>query len=96
MKNIKILALLLLSHSSLADVIDITADYKPESYEASGGRFINTTPCDVGQLISYCDPHNPLESSVIVKLPVSIEKTINSTKGKQNYLSYYRLSGPKK
>lgn len=84
------------SHSSLADVIDITADYKPESYEVSGGRFINTTPCDVGKEISYCDPQKPLESSVIVKLPVSIGKTINSAKGKQNYLSYYRLSGPKK
>lgn len=96
MKTIKILVLLMFSHSSLADVIDITADYKPESYEVSGGRFINTTPCDVGQPISYCDPQNPLESSVIVKLPVSIAKTINSAKGKQNYLSYYRLSGPKK
>ncbi len=84
------------SHSSLSDVIDITADYKPESCEVSGGRFINTTPCDVGQPISYCDPQKPLESSVIVKLPVSIAKTINSAKGKQNYLSYYRLSGPKK
>ncbi|MFM5224908.1 hypothetical protein ACET93_06900 [Aeromonas veronii] len=66
MKTIKILVLLMFSHSSLADVIDITADYKPESYEVSGGRFINTTPCDVGQPISYCDPQNPLESSVIV------------------------------
>lgn len=96
MKSIKILVILMFSHSSLADVIDITADYKPESYEVSGGRFINTTPCDVGQPNSYCDPQKPLESSVIVKLPASVEKTINSTKGKQNYLSYYRLSGPKK
>jgi hypothetical protein len=81
MKNIKILALLLLSHSSLAAVIDITADYKPESYEVSGGRFINKTPCDVGVQVSYCDPQKPLESSVIVKLPVSIAKAINSMQG---------------
>ncbi|MDX7874652.1 hypothetical protein [Aeromonas veronii] len=95
MKNIKLLVLMLFSFSSLAAVIDITADYKPESYEASGGRFINTTPCEVGQPVSYCDPQKPIESSVIIKLPVSIAKTINSTKGKQGYLSYYRLSGPK-
>ena len=96
MKSIKILVLLMFSHSSLADVINITADYKPESYDVSGGRFINTTPCDVGAPVFYCDPQKPLESSVIVKLPVSIEKKISSTKGKQNYLNYYRLSGPKK
>lgn len=74
MKSIKILVLLILSHSSLADVIDITAEYKPESYDVSGGRFINTTPCDVGRPVFYCDPQKPLESSVIVKLPASIEK----------------------
>ncbi|MGU5652694.1 hypothetical protein [Aeromonas allosaccharophila] len=96
MKNIKLLVLMLFSFSSLAAVIDITADYKPESYDVSGGRFINTTPCDVGKPVFYCDPQKPLESSVIIKLPVSIAKTINSTKGKQSYLSYYRLSGPKK
>ncbi|MFM5753711.1 hypothetical protein ACET52_02485 [Aeromonas veronii] len=96
MKSIKILVLLIFSHFSLAGVIDITADYKPESYEVGGGRFINTTLCDVGQPVSYCDPQKPLESSVIVKLPVSIAKTINSMKGKQSYLSYYRISGPTK
>lgn len=96
MKSIKILVLLIFSHFSLAGVIDITADYKPESYEVGGGRFINTTPCDVGPPVSYCDPQKPLESSVIVKLPVSIAKTISSMKGKQSYLSYYRISGPTK
>ena len=92
MKSIKIIALLMLSKLSLADVIEITADYKPEIYEVSGGRFVNTTPCDVGKPVSYCDPQKPLESSVIVKLPASITKTINSTQGKENYLSFYRLS----
>ncbi|HGY5236304.1 TPA: hypothetical protein ACNV64_000911 [Aeromonas salmonicida subsp. pectinolytica] len=96
MKSIKVLALLMLSNSSLAAVIDITAVYKPESYEVSGGRFINTTQCDIGRPIAYCDPQKPQESAVIVKLPVSITKTINSTQGKQSYSSYYRISGPKK
>lgn len=96
MKSIKFIVLLMWSYTSLAAAIDITAEYKPESYETSGGRFINTTPCEVGLVVPYCDPQKPLESSVIVKLPVSIAKKINSTKGKQNYLSYYRLSGPQK
>lgn len=96
MKNIKSLVLLLFSCSSFAAVIDITAEYKPESYDINGGRFINTTPCDMGTEQSYCEPQKPLEASVIVKLPVSITKTINSAKGKQSYLNYYRMTGPQK
>lgn len=96
MKNIKLLLLVLFSYSSLAAVIDITAEYKPESYDINSGRFINTTPCDMGWVQSYCDPQKPLDASVIVKLPVSITKTINSAKGKQSYLNYYRMAGPQK
>lgn len=96
MKLIKVLFLLILSNSSLAAVIDITAEYKPESYDSNGGRFINTTPCDVGVNITFCDPQKPLESSVIIKLPVSITKTINSARGKQSYLNYYHINGPRK
>ncbi|WP_421310991.1 hypothetical protein [Aeromonas veronii] len=96
MKNIKSLVLLLFSFSSFAAVIDITAEYKPESYDINGGRFINTTPCDMGVEKDYCDPQKPLEASVIVKLPVSITKTINSAKGKQSYINYYRMTGPQK
>ncbi|WP_231556992.1 hypothetical protein [Aeromonas sp. L_1B5_3] len=96
MKNIKILLLLIFSHSLFADVIDITAEYKPEGYDINGGRFINTTPCDMGSEQSFCNPQKPLEESVIVKLPVSITKIINSTKGKQSYINYFRMIGPKK
>jgi len=96
MKNIKLLVLLLFSYSSFAAVIDITAEYKPESYDINGGRFINTTPCNMGSEQTYCEPQKPLEASVIVKLPVSITKTINSAKGKQSYINYYKMTGPKK
>lgn len=95
-KIIEILTTLLFSHVSLAAVIDITAAYKPESYDSNGGRFINTTPCDVGQETGYCNPQKPLEESVVVNLPVSITKTIDSARGKQSYLNYYRMTGPKK
>ncbi|WP_162627008.1 hypothetical protein [Aeromonas allosaccharophila] len=88
--------LLLLSWPAFSVVIDITADYKPESYEINAGRFINTTSCDVGVEVAYCDPQRPLASSTIVKLPVSIIKMIDSSKGKSSYLSYYRIAGPKK
>lgn len=99
MKNLKLLMILMFSQSSLAAVFNVTAEYKPESYDLiNGGRFINTTRCDVGiQMPSnFCDPNKPLESSVVLTIPVSIGKTINSSLGKRNYLSYYRVSGPKK
>ncbi|MCE9953263.1 hypothetical protein LZ618_14365 [Aeromonas allosaccharophila] len=96
MKGIKFIVLLLLSWPAFSVVIDITADYKPESYEINAGRFINTTSCDVGVEVAYCDPQRPLASSTIVKLPVSIIKMIDSSKGKSSYLSYYRIAGPKK
>lgn len=99
MKNLKLLTILMFSQSSLAAVVNVTAEYKPEVYDAiNGGRFINTTPCDVGVALDrpFCDPNKPLESSVVVKLPVSISKKINSSLGKRYYLNYYRMSGPKK
>ena len=92
MKGIKFIVLLLLSWPAFSVVIDITADYKPESYEINAGRFINTTSCDVGVEVAYCDPQRPLASSTIVKLPVSIIKMIDSSKGKSSYLSYYRIA----
>lgn len=79
-----------------AAVLDISAHYKLDSDEISGGRFVNTTPCYMGHNVPYCNPSRPLESETIVKLPVQISRTMKSTQGRLNFMSYFRLSGQKK
>lgn len=79
-------------------IFDITAEYKPESYNKLGGRFVNTTKCileEDSSYFPYCDKDKPLEESTVIRLPVEITRKPNHKDGKTNYFGYFRVSGPK-
>lgn len=87
--------IIIISHSAEGATFYISAEYKPDSYDPQGGRFINKTPCNIANF-EYCDPNKPLESSTIILFPINLFRTVTSKEGKLKYLSYYRTSGPKK
>ncbi|WP_421277136.1 hypothetical protein [Aeromonas veronii] len=79
-------------------VFEITADYRPESYSMSGGRFVNTTRCTFQEnpnFLPYCNKDKPLEDSTIIRLPVEITRTPNRNNGMMDYFGYFRTTGPK-
>ena len=57
--QLKIAFLMLMFFPEIASsqTIKVTAEYKPASYEAGGGRFVSTTPCNKtasGMWLTYC------------------------------------------
>lgn len=88
---------LMMSDAVYCATFNISAEYNPDNYDPLGGRFINKTPCDMGYTgLYYCDPKKPLESDTIIQFPINITRGISSNGIKTEYLSYYRISGPKK
>ena len=95
MKWLSLVSVMLFSFYVKGETFNITAEYKPESYDVSGGRFINTTKCSSNPYVPYCDNSKPFESSTVVKIPVSVTRTPKYTNGKTGYFVYFRNLGPK-
>ncbi|MBJ7593022.1 hypothetical protein JHD43_23130 [Aeromonas veronii] len=91
------LIILFIPNCILAATINVTADYKPTSYEVSGGRFISTTKCNKSSSqvwLSQCQGGiNELDNLLFsINMSVSRSASVN-IKQPKNSLFYVGSSG---
>lgn len=76
--TIVFLMLMLFSEIASSQTIKVTAEYKPASYETSGGRFVSTTPClktASGMWLSYCRGEISSLDSLLFSISYGVTRT---------------------
>ena len=75
---IAFLTLMFFSEIAFSQTIKVTAEYKPASYETSGGRFVSTTPCiktASGMWLSYCRGEITSLDSLLFSISYGVTRT---------------------
>lgn len=70
-----------------AAYINITAEYNPAVYEASGAKFINTTPC-TQSLVSWCTTAQTVDTPQAVEIRPSIQREVKINDDKRYGIHY--------
>lgn len=91
--------ILLIPNYLLAATINVTADYKPASYEVSGGRFISTTKCNKSSSqiwLSQCKGGINELDNLLFSINMSVSRSASANiKQPQNSFFYVASSGKK-
>ncbi len=77
--NLILLTLIFLSSAVSSQTIKVTAEYKPASYESSGGQFISTTPClktSEGIWFSVCKGNISSLDSLLFSIRQTVSRSV--------------------
>ncbi|HGY1012332.1 TPA: hypothetical protein ACNUUK_000571 [Aeromonas salmonicida subsp. smithia] len=78
--------------------INVTAEYKPATYEVEFGKFINTTPCSVAEEMTgdfWCKGTASLDKEQAVVIKTTIHRTVKNNNNLRDAITYQKFTGKK-